>query len=91
MMSASTRRRLRWTATGFVAGYVVAYCLQLIDLTNPHFEVLYETTRPGGLIAVLRFQHSFEAGFVLVGLVAAVLGYVASFVARGTRSIERAI
>jgi len=67
------------------------YGLQLADLAHPHFEVLYETTRPGGLLAVLRFQHTFEPAFLLAGVVGAVIGFLASVAVRPVKPTERAL
>ena len=77
-MSVAMGRRARWGAIGFLAGYGFAYALQLSDLTHPHFEALYETSRPHGLLAVLRFQHAFEAAFLFAGVVGACIGLLAS-------------
>lgn len=85
------RRRLTWTAIGFAVGYLGLYALFLADaLSTPHFEALYETTRPQDVLAWLRFQHRDEAAFLAAGLLGAILGFVASFARRRRGAAARA-
>jgi len=72
------RQRLEGTTIGFVigavAGYAVLFAFLLIDLANPNFEAIYETTRPHGLLATLWFNAGDWSLYVLTGLIGALVG-----------------
>jgi hypothetical protein len=75
----SIRRRLVSTALGFVFSYVAVYSLFLVDaMESAHFEALYETARPRGMVGWLGFQHASEGTFLTAGFVGAVIGFAAS-------------
>jgi hypothetical protein len=79
-VNAPLRRRIRWSAIGFLIAFTFTTVVVLADgLETAHFEALNQFARPGTWRGWLDFALLNLDFYLVAGIVGALLGFVASF------------
>jgi hypothetical protein len=85
-VKASLRRRVRWSAIGFLIAFTFATVVVVADgIETAHFEALNQIARPGTWRGWLGFALQNLDFYLVAGIVGALVGFAGSFTRRNIK------